>query len=348
MCKKTPLFLQFSNKPVGHEGCVIPTICCVLVMCVCMITAQGAKAAGGCGSVCLPLDALNPDKTQLLKGQYRVGITSKYGEFDNYREGSDDLPNPGGNEATISQTTVFTDIGITKKLTASLLIPYINKKQKTNRFGTRVANGVGDISVFGRYEIVSPKPTQRSAVAMGLGLKFPTGSIDQPNDSQRLPPAFQVGSGAYDIVPTFSYIQNFNFYLVYAEFFARIPLEENELGYKFGNEYELNTAVDFSLDRVLKGLSTSVGISYLNAGYDNDSAAILPARVREGTKVLNTGGQFVDLVPGITYGFGKTYHLQAKFSIPIYENWHGERSRNVGQVAPDLTAQITFVYNGIM
>lgn len=34
-----------------------------------------------------------------------------------------------------------------------------------------------------------------------MGLKFPSGDINEPGRGARLPPAFQTGSGAYDIVP---------------------------------------------------------------------------------------------------------------------------------------------------
>jgi len=109
-------------------------------------------AAGGCGSVCLPLEVLDPEKTQLRKNTLRVGTNYERASFNNFREGNDDITNPGGNKAVITQTSFFADYGVSEKFTASLLVPYVKKDQETNRFNNRVAEGVGDISVFGRYD----------------------------------------------------------------------------------------------------------------------------------------------------------------------------------------------------
>jgi hypothetical protein len=107
-------------------------------------------------------------------------------------------------------------------------VPYVKKDQKTNRFNNRVADGVGDIPVFGRYEIVSPKAVLKPAlflkgpsIALGMRLKFPTGDINDPGKGTRLPPAFQTGSGAYDIIPTTSYFQYFGPHSLFGSAFAR-------------------------------------------------------------------------------------------------------------------------------
>ena len=216
----------------------------------------------------------------------------------------------------------------------------------TNRFGTRIAEGLGDISLFGRYKVVNPLLARAPSVAVGVGLKFPTGSISEPGNDVRLPPAFQSGSGAYDIVPTISYGQDFKRYSVSANAYARLPLEENRRGYKFGNEYELNASVDYPLPSVFEGLSVSLGVSYLYAEHDRDSESILPSRLRDGSRVLNSGGEFVDIVPGFKIKFSKNLSLQANFSLPVVENWNGRRSLNVGQVAQDLTTQFNLIYTG--
>jgi len=85
-----------------------------------MISAsQPAWAAGGCGSVCLPLEALDPEKTQLRRNTLRVGTNYERARFNNFREGNDDIPNPGGNKAVITQASFFADYGVSEKFTAS-------------------------------------------------------------------------------------------------------------------------------------------------------------------------------------------------------------------------------------
>lgn len=65
---------------------------------------QISQAAGGCGSVCLPLDALDPERTQVRANTLRVGFNYERARFNNFRENDDDISNPGGNKAVITQS----------------------------------------------------------------------------------------------------------------------------------------------------------------------------------------------------------------------------------------------------
>jgi hypothetical protein len=347
MLTKNPLVLRYKEKISSESRCFYRRVRCTLVMCCCLIAAQGVQAAGGCGSAYLPMNALSPDKDPLQGNQYQIGLTMQQARFTQFKEGDQELNNPGGNEAVITQSVLFLNTGIAEKITASLLIPYIRKQQQTNKFGTRVAEGIGDVSLFGRYEVISPLLNQGPLVTAGLGIKFPTGSISEPNSATRLPPAFQVGTGSYDILPTASYSQNFiNGLNVSANFSAKLPLDENRRGYTFGNELRLNAAVSRPLHNVLNGMSVSLGMGYLYAGRDKDSEFTLPGKLRDGSTVLNTGGRFVDVVPGLAFHLGNSFQLQASVSIPVYEDWNGKRATNVGQVAPEITSQLTLVYTG--
>lgn len=323
----------------------------LLGACLLLPMTRVAWAAGGCGSVCLPLEALDPEKTQLRTGALRVGINYERAIFNNFREGGDSLANAGGNKAVITQAALFADYGVSEKFTASLLVPYVDKDQWTNNFGNRSAQGVGDISLFGRYEIVSPeivtKPVlsvKGPSIALGLGLKFPTGSIKEPGGGSRLPPAFQTGSGAYDIIPTVSYFQDFGDYSLFGSAFARIPLEENNQGYKFGKEFEVNVGGQYPLPGY-PDLSLMLSLSLLHAGHDKDTNEILPVKVRDGQKVLNSGGQFIDIVPGLRWQATRKLSAQLRIAVPLHEDWNGDRETGVGQVAPDVTTMFTFTYN---
>ena len=310
-----------------------------------LIFPHVALAQGGCGSVCLPLEVLDPERTQVQKGKFRVLITTEYADFDNFRVGDEDVFNPGGNEAILKATTLFLDYGVSERFTISVLVPYVEKRQQTNRFDQRISNGVGDVALFGRYEAIVPDTGKGPSLALGLGVKFPTGDIEQPGGSvARLPPAFQAGSGAYDLFPTISYFQNFSSFSLFGSSFLRIPLEENKLGYEFGQELEIHFGVRFPLPIWKQRAHLIFSLDYLDAERDEDTQMTLPARLRDGTTVLNSGGEFLDFTPGFQVFFTEQMSLQARFYIPIEEDWNGLASRNVGQVAPDLTTQLTFTY----
>ncbi len=309
--------------------------------------AVNAYAAGGCGSVCLPIEALILDKAQVPDNQYRIALISEYAKFDNFKEGGDSITNLGGNEAIITENTLQFDYGLTSRWNVSLLIPYVKKEQKTNRFGTRIAEGLGDVSVFTRYELLTrEKRIEGQSISFGLGLKFPTGSIDEPGNAPLLPPAFQTGSGAYDLVPTASFFQSIGLTHLFGSAAWRIPLEDNKRGYKFGQEFELNFGADYPSPFLSESLSFQLSTSYLAAGKDTDSNFILPSRLRNGTTVLNTGGNFLDISAGFRWAISNAFTFQTKFSFPVYESWNGHRPTNVGQVTQDLTTQLTLIYTG--
>ncbi len=348
MCQSSNLTTRSikNNNTESKYGAVNPAIL-VPVACACMLFGQYANAAGGCGSVCLPLDALYLDKTQVPDNSYRLALTSEYANFDNFREGSSSIKNPGGNKAIITQTTLQGDYGLSSRWTVSMLVPYIKKKQYTKKFGTRIAEGIGDISIFSGYELLSKiKRMGGRSASLGLGIKLPTGSIDEPENTVRLPPAFQVGSGAFDLIPTASFHQFLGKGAVFGGAFWKIPLEENKRGYKFGQEIEVNVGADYPSPFLSKNLSFQISATYLAAERDNDSEKTLPARLRNGTEVLNTGGSFLDIAPGFRWKFSNSLTLQTRFSIPVYENWNGKRSTNVGQVAQDLTSLVSIIYTG--
>ena len=305
------------------------------------------SAAGGCGSASLPMDAISSVSSSSREGQFRMGLSTEYTDFDNFREGGDSVTNPGGNNAIIIESTLFFDLGLSERWSASMLVPYVEKQQQTNRFGERIAGGIGDITLLGRYDAINNTDSAGAqSLSLGLGLKFPTGSITEPGgDVPRLPPAFQVGSGAYDLVPTASYYRTIGEGGgLLADMLWRVPLGKNKFGYEFGQELEMNVGGEYTFS-TWENTTFVLSLSYLHARHDTDNEFTLPPRVRDGTRVLNTGGEFVDLVPGIRIALSPQFSLQASVALPLYEDWNGDRANNVGQVAPDWSAQLTFVYS---
>ena len=316
----------------------------VLVAVVFVAVPSEATGQGGCGSVCVPLEVLDPERTQVLPKAFRFTFTTEYGDFDRFVEGDDPVTNRGGNKAIIHETALFVDYGASRRLTVSVLLPYIRKIQQTRRFGERTADGLGDIAVFGRYELLLANLGRGPSVSAGLGLKFPTGSIGEPGGgAATLPPPFQNGSGAYDVMPTISYYQGFSDLSLFGSSFLRIPLEHNENGYKFGHELEVHFGVLYPLP-VLDAVQLVLAMDHLNAGRDEDSRMTLPAGIRDGMTVLNTGGVFTSVSPGVRWQVAPRVAMTARVFLPVQENWNGARSRNVGQVAPDFTGQFTMSY----
>ena len=158
-----------------------------------------------------------------------------------------------------------------------------------------------------------------------------------------MPPPFQNGSGAYDVIPTISYYQGFSALSLFGSLFLRLSLEHNENGYKFRHELEIHLGVLYPLP-VLDAVQLLLAMDHLNGGRDEDSMMTLPAGIRDGMTVLNTGGVFTSVSPGIRWQVSPKVALTARVFLPVQENWNGARSRNVGQVAPDFSGQFVMLY----
>lgn len=84
----------------------------LLVVGLCIVASPDiARGQGGCGSVCVPLESLDPERAQLIPGQFRVAVTSDYADFNRFVEGGSTVTNPGGNQAIIHETAVFLHYG---------------------------------------------------------------------------------------------------------------------------------------------------------------------------------------------------------------------------------------------
>ena len=127
--------------------------------------------------------------------------------------------------------------------------------------------------------------------------------------------------------------------------FIRFPLEANELDYEFGNEYEVHFGINYPLPILDRRVSLLLSLDYLYAEHDKAFQPIVPPRLLDGVKVLNTGGSFLDLTPGFSIQLTKKTAVTARTFLPVSQDWNGDRSRTppVGQVAQDITGQITLV-----
>lgn len=317
---------------------------CVAAAIAVLPLAAPTVYAAGCGGVCLPLEALDPQNTHVNLNQLRVSVVAQYANLNHYHAGTDAIPNPGGASASIAQVTAIADYGITRRITASMLVPYVWKRQTTNKFGERIADGVGDVALFGRYALIVPHTVSEPMFSVGLGAKFPTGSTNQPDGGPLLPPALQVGSGAYDLVPTASYFQRLNRVELFGSALLTVPLDANDIGYRFGREFQLHAGAVIPLRWWGGRVAVLDSFDYTFAQHDHTVSGVLPAKLVDGTRVINTGGRFLDMTPGLRVYLWGGLSLQARFSVPIYQYWNGDAAKGIGQVAQGLTTQVSLIY----
>lgn len=305
-----------------------------------MLGAQNAIAIGGCGTSHIPLHSGGAQGVP-KKSQLSLSLLYDRGNYDNYKIGDKKFADPQNRSAVIEELGFYLNYGYSERLQLSLLLPHVKKTQEKAGV-TRVAEGIGDITLMGKYQLTEPGKVDKASLFLGLGLKMPTGKIDEPG----LPPAFQTGTGSKDLIPTTSYSQKFDKYMIFAGLSYRIPMEENSKGYKFGRELRIQLGASRLFMVGETGVDVALVLEYLKGDRDTDSKGILPAMMLDGDKVKNTGGEFLNFSPSVNVKISSKMSVKVGASFPLSEDWNGDDSMamKIGQVTPDKTFNFGFTY----
>lgn len=85
---------------------------------------------------------------------------------------------------------------------------------------------------------------------------------------------------------------------------------ENDRKYAFGNEYNLTTGISHVLG---ERWSYSAALRYRNAGPDE----------RRGFELPNTGGEWLDFVPAVRFGFTDRFGASLSGRLPVKRDLNG-------------------------
>jgi hypothetical protein len=219
--------------------------------------------------------------------------------------------------------------GITDRITAMLMLPWIDismdhRTRSGGKFTTR-SNGVGDIRLS---MLITVLENAHHALLASAGLSFPTGSINQRDDTpmgyQRLPYPMQLGSGSYDILPGLTYTGTRDELSWGVQLGATLRTEKNDNHYRLGNRYR---ATSWAAWHATDWLSTSVSLDgELWQNIDGKDSSLNPAVVPTADPNLR-GGKSIDLGFGIslfgTPGFLENHRLGFEIAHPFYQNLDG-------------------------
>jgi len=248
--------------------------------------------------------------TVLFSAAYDYNILDK--EFTGNQESG------SSSRSRISQTLLFrVQWAITNKWSVAVSLPYVwrketNSTQLTN-FNDLQSSGIGDLFTQVNYTLFN---TNRSGLLFSGALKFATGSNNEKNDLDLdLPADMQPGTGstdyAFGALYQLSHIFGGSFYFNASSTF-RINGNGTRFGgkqtFKFGNEFQLiagfSAEVIFHSSKVVPALTAQYRRTYR----DITSDALTPS----------TGGDWINLIPGVTYEYNQDIQFLFSASIPVY------------------------------
>lgn len=210
----------------------------------------------------------------LPEGKLKMGIKHIYMKRDSMYNGSKEVTNNENLNATANITLLALRYGVSKNYDVRVVLPYkqIEATAQLGRNDVAIDNqGIGDIVVMTRY-VVLPMGEYGFQLALGGGIKFPTGSTDDgfkkapifaQNTNTPLPT--QMGTGEYEykaelgVSKPISQSMRVDFHTMY----TYRPLAENN--YDFGNELSYDLSFAGALTK-----NINLGIEY-NGKYNTDT-----------------------------------------------------------------------------
>ena len=200
---------------------------------------------------------------------------------------------------------------------------------------TTETSGIGDVKLGGLYRFYLK---ENRKAHLGLSLSLPTGSIDEKDTTpgmggpanRQLPAPMQLGSGTYDLLPSLTYVQQFEDWSYGAQANAIIRLEsENDNGYRLGDVFGATTWVGSNLNEWV-GINTGLNYTYTSKlkGSQDDIG-----KTMEGNKTVttayesNTGGERLDAIFGINLyvptGSLKGQRIAIDLRLPLWQDLNG-------------------------
>jgi hypothetical protein len=220
----------------------------------------------------------------------------------------------------------------------SIAVPYI--KQSTDHISivpgysafNITSDGIGDIAVLGNYRFSESITGSWQA---GMGVSFPTGSIDEKGDTpraagkQQLPYTMQLGSGTYDVPYYISYLGHQSLFNWGVNISGKMRLGENSRDYHLGNT--MNAATWLRLT-TLSRVQPSVKLSYRywTTIHGEDTSLSVPGRYPYPAPVVDPslfGGDQISLSVGLRIPvYSPLRYVDLVFGKPVYQSLNGPQT----------------------
>lgn len=290
----------------------------IIVLCLSLLT--GELHAQACCSAGTPLSA-QMGLEFLNKGDLLFNLAYDYNYLNDQFNESERLMTD--ERSRISQNILLRfQYGLSDKWSFSLSLPYVFRSENTgssiSSFSDLSSSGIGDLLFQVNFTVLRKGKHQ---FLVSSGLKMPTGSNSETNDlGIPLPADLQPGTGSWDVIVAALYEQNniwgghfhFNSSAI-ARFNGEGTRFDGKQSYSFGNAYTLIVGLNYEALINRSFLVPSLNLSYRRTMIDLTDDALTPS----------TGGDWISIIPGLSYYFYNGINILVSTSIPIYRYLEG-------------------------
>ncbi|WDP92762.1 MAG: transporter [Desulfobacter sp.] len=280
-------------------------------------------ARGGCGyKGPKPIGQINMTNGGVYaRGKMGIILKTRYFKKDDIYSGSGSIADytgkpagtgPREQERLVTQLTLR--YGLFDNMDVRLMLPYWQKDMVRGmmKSGTLTNvdssnDGFGDMVLMGRYKILSQKKGGLFNLALGAGVKMPSGDSDDPDDSKKdescFGMGFQCGTGSWD--PKFEIAANrmIRNWRIDATIMATFP-SEGDREYEYGNCFQYNLGSSVALNDWF-----DLQLEYNGIWKDKSED--------HGAAVENSGGHWGYITPGVHFKLKKQPNVHLDFGVPI-------------------------------
>ncbi|NER94795.1 MAG: transporter [Symploca sp. SIO1B1] len=271
-------------------------------------------------------------------GEFMFSYRYMFMRMDGNRDGTDDLSDQEVlQQFPVTPTNMDMEMHMfggmyapTDDLTLMVMIPYVLKEMdhvtRTGVNFTTNSEGFGDLQLTGLYNVLRQN---RQRVHFNLGFSFPTGSIDERDDTPagnnlRLPYPMQIGSGTFDLKPGVTYLGQADKFSWGAQANTVLRLGENSNDYRLGNQFNLTGWV---ASKWVDWLSTSLRLDFKTLGNISGADPLLNPMMIPTADPDRRGGERLDLGLGLNLyapsGALKGTRLGVEFVLPMVQSLDG-------------------------
>ena len=198
------------------------------------------------------------------------------------------------------------------------------------------SNGFGDMILLGQYRLLG-KPGGLQGLYLGAGLTIPTGGTEKMADGILLGPDLQPGTGAWDALFSVLYIRSGLWNAksgLQASATYRVTSEadrfQNNQTYQFGPEilFQASLYQQFLLGN--QSITPNLLMRFRHTRHDQI----------DGRRAFNTGGVWLNMGGGMSWGLRDWLSLQAQLFMPIYRDLEGVQLTSSSRVNLGIVLQL--------
>jgi len=221
--------------------------------------------------------------------------------------------------------------GLTDKITLMMSGSIIDKEMQrvnsSNATSKANSKGYGDLKLG---SIVNFYHKNNYELLANASMSIPTGSINKQNQDKKLPYSMQIGSGSYDMNLGFTHKIFYNKYSFGNQISGLFRLNNNDNGYKFGDQYNLNSWASYKINNY--SISARVNYQKIEAieGKDIDITKMMIMMPTQDPALYKK--EVVNFAIGTNYIFTKSNLKGNRLAIeivkPLYQKFKGVQMKS--------------------